>query len=77
MICVERIGGFEYTAIVGRHEGTSNPDHVVSVTGPGLSAPAEYHRNPEVGEGAEQEGARAIRYTVDNIVLPMAMNRAV
>lgn len=75
MIVTERIGGFDYAAIVGAHAGTDNPPNYIRVEGPGLGAPAEYLRRPGDRRGKEAEGREAIRYTVDNILLPVALGR--
>lgn len=69
------IGGLEYTATVGSHIGTANPANFITVEGPGLIQPAQYLRNLDKRErrGTEAEGRDAIRYTVDNLVLPLAV----
>lgn len=68
MIVNQSIGGMDFTAIIGPHDGTDVPKGVVRVTGPLLPQPAEYRRSHRA---ADTEGREAIRYTVDNIVLPL------
>lgn len=74
MIVVQRIGGYQYTATVGRHAGSDNKQGTIRVEGPGLNQPAEYTRMGTALIGSEKEGDDAIRYTVDNIVFPKAMD---
>lgn len=70
------IGGFEYAAIIG--DGTNGVSKgTVRVEGPGLNEPAEYIHEPiRLGkryEDAATVASDAIRYTVDNIVFPLAL----
>ncbi len=80
MIVTQTIGLLQYQCIVGEHEGSDNPTNRLTVTGPGLAAPAQYTMNEDQQRrrgklGAERTGQEAIRYTVNNIILPIAIGR--
>jgi hypothetical protein len=75
MIIALFIGGLEYTATVAPHQGSDVSMYVVRVDGPHLGAPAEYAGHPRDYGGRKRWGEQAIRYTVDNIVLPMLAAR--
>ncbi len=65
------IGGVMMTATVGPHDGSDVRDDVVRVECELLRQPAEYALQPDDGRTTEQSCEAAIRYTIDNILVPM------